>query len=383
MKQFVPLIIFLFSLKFVFAQSLDELDFGEDHTLEVITWNIEYFPKTGSKTVDYVQQIIENLDVDIIALQEIKSKSYFNQLLNGLSDYDSYADISEYGGLAYIYKTGTFEVKKIYEIYTTPAYWKNFPRAPMVMELTYNDDDYVIINNHLKCCGDGILDLENKDDQETKRYNANKLLKEYINSHFSDKKVLVVGDFNDDITDTYKNNVFREFNNEPDKYKFADMAIAEGSSSNWSYPSWPAHLDHILITNDLFDNVITTETVLIDDYISGGLTNYDYNISDHRPVAIKLKGKSNSIDENIEENTDFSYYPNPVKDEVVIRFNSEIEATDLIIFNVQGEDVHTEKIKKGTRRISLNMANLSTGIYFLKIYSDKKVLITQKIVVLK
>ena len=31
------------------------------------------------------------------------------------------------------------------------------------------------------------------------------------------------------------------------------MDIAYSSSSNWSYPSWPSHLDHILLTNELFD----------------------------------------------------------------------------------------------------------------------------------
>ena len=35
---------------------------------------------------------------------------------------------------------------------------------------------------------------------------------------------------------------------------FVDLEIAYGSSTNWSYPTWPSHLDHICITNELFQD---------------------------------------------------------------------------------------------------------------------------------
>ena len=82
--------------------------------------------------------------------------------------------------------------------------------------------------------------------------------------------------------------------NDSDNYFFADLEIAEGSSSEWSFPNWPSHLDHILITNELFDNNSYIETIRIDDFMDGGFSEYDQNISDHRPVAIKLT--TNTID---------------------------------------------------------------------------------------
>ena len=40
-------------------------------------------------------------------------------------------------------------------------------------------------------------------------------------------------------------------------YLFTDMPIAQGNISEWSYPNWPSHLDHILITDGLFNEINT------------------------------------------------------------------------------------------------------------------------------
>ena len=70
------------------------------------------------------------------------------------------------------------------------------------------------------------------------------------------------------------------------------MDIANGPPSNWSYPSWPSHLDHILISNELFAEFYApnsvVQTILLDSYLDNGWDEYDENVSDHRPVALKL-----------------------------------------------------------------------------------------------
>ncbi len=67
------------------------------------------------------------------------------------------------------------------------------------------------------------------------------------------------------------------------------MHIAEGNFADWSFPNWPSHLDHILITNELIDNqnINSVYTFKIDDYMNGW-NEYDNYISDHRPVVINL-----------------------------------------------------------------------------------------------
>lgn len=67
---------------------------------------------------------------------------------------------------------------------------------------------------------------------------------------------------------------------------FTTMEIAQGSSSNWSYPSWPSQIDQILISDELFDNEIETKVLKLE------VCNDDFpdDISDHRPVLIRIQG---------------------------------------------------------------------------------------------
>ena len=283
--------LLLISLQLLNAQSLKDLHFGTDSTFEVVSWNIEWFPKNGQVTADSVKTILQSLAADVYALQEIDDTTLLKQVVSTIPGYACHFRFSHYGGLAYVYNTNTVQVNKKYEIYTSQPYWNAFPRSPQVLELTFNNEEYVIIDNHLKCCGDGVLDLNDTSDEENRRLTAVNLLKTYIDSIFSNDKVIVVGDWNDILTDPTPNNVFNSFLNDSD-YLFVDFPIALGSSANFSFPTWPSHLDHILISNELFSDFSKPNSELscirIDDYMSSWST-YDYNISDHRPVGLKLE----------------------------------------------------------------------------------------------
>jgi len=289
MKKIIFLL--LISTQLLTAQSLEDLSFGTDSTFEVVSWNIEWFPKNGQVTADSVKTILQSLAADVYALQEIDDTTLLKQVVSTIPGYACHFKSSYYGGLAYVYNTNTVQVNAKYEIYTSQPYWNAFPRSPQVLELTFNNEEYVIIDNHLKCCGDGILDLNDTSDEENRRLRAVNLLKNYIDSIFSNDKVVVVGDWNDILTDPTPNNVFNSFLNDSD-YLFVDFPIALGSSANFSFPTWPSHLDHILISDELFADFSKQNSELscirIDDYMSSWNT-YDYNISDHRPVGLKLE----------------------------------------------------------------------------------------------
>ena len=282
--------IFILISFLAFGLSQDYPSLGSDNSLDFATWNIEWFPKNGQNTVNYVIDIVEQLDLDIIAIQELNDTMMFDQMLDGLPDYTGYYESSWFAGLAYIYKADVIDVNNIYEIYTTSPYWSAFPRSPMVMDVDFMGKNYIFINNHFKCCGDGSLNSNNDSDEEMRRFIASNLLKEYIDNNFSNKNVIVLGDLNDDIAESSLNNVFQTILDDSENYRFVDMDIADGSSSNWSFPTWPSHLDHILITNELFDELDNSEvqTIKLDQYLDGGWSEYDTNISDHRPVFMKL-----------------------------------------------------------------------------------------------
>ncbi len=267
---------------------------GTDTTLEVMTWNLEHFAKSGDATVEYVIQAIKGIDVDVIALQEIESRFRFDAVLAGLDGYEGWKASSSghYIDLALIYRTsGSLTMTSIYEILENE--FREFPRNPLVMEFLYGDEEFVIINNHLKCCGDNEIEEDDAWDEETRRRDANLLLAATIESQFSDKRVIVLGDFNDELTQTADNNVFQNFIAEPDKWCFVDMPIAEGPTYGWSFPGWPSHLDHILINESLFEAHQGSESLVqvipLHTYLNGGWSNFDNNISDHLPVVLRLK----------------------------------------------------------------------------------------------
>ncbi len=257
------------------------LQFGADETLDIITWNIENFPKSNL-TVEYLSQLIIELDADIVALQEIGSQSYFNNLVNSLTGWSGERTNESYG-LAYVYKSD-LNILDIYEIDELDEY--EFSRTPYMLTLNWKNDIVYIINNHYKCCGDGTINYTNSTDEEYRRLRSIQMTKTYLDTFYADKSVVVLGDMNDELNDSESNNVFIEFIKDA-LYSFTDYDIGLGNSSNWSYPTWPSHLDHILITNELYNNHDTTYTILAEDYFSGW-AEYDNIISDHRPVGIRL-----------------------------------------------------------------------------------------------
>jgi len=367
------------------AQQVTIPTFGSDNTLEVATWNIENFPKKDQTTVNYVTQIINDLDIDVFAFQEISDTVFFKEMVNELPDYQYHIKSSYYAGLAYMYKTSSVQINSIYEIYTTSPYWRTFPRSPVVMDMEFMGENIIVINNHYKCCGDGILEMGNTNDEEYRRYRASNLLKEYIDNNFSDKKVLVVGDLNDNITDSQPNNVFENIISDSLNYHFANMEIAEGSYAYWSYPTWPSHLDHILITNELFDALLHPEseiaTLRIDHHLTSGWYEYNSNVSDHRPVAIKLYLGNNTNVSSLSQNRYSEIYPNPAKGAIHIKLKADTSIRSVNLYTLSGQLIKKSTVSDGTSLVTLPIADLQPGIYFLLTNSEIHGSETHKIVV--
>lgn len=368
-------ILFLFMSISSIAQTIEDISFGTDATLEVVTWNIERFPKNNQTTIDHVKRVLTAIDADVYALQEINDINSFNILVNSLPDYDGYITSDKFRGLAYIYKKSTVTVNNAYEIYNSNTFWSPFPRYPMVLDINFKNERFVIINNHLKCCGDGFLNTSNISDEENRRLNAVRLLKEYIDDNLSTVNTFLVGDLNDVLTDVSNHNVFQEFINDSGNYAFADMDIANGSSSNWSYPSWPSHLDHILITNELFDefqhNTTVIETIKVDDYV-GGWSSYDTNISDHRPVAMKFTPSTTlSVDDIGTKSMQVKNYPNPFRTSTTFTFKGVEGEKELQIYDMLGRRIVKTTI--ATNSYTWNSKNYPRGIYIAKLISNNTV----------
>jgi len=250
----------------------------QDLELNVATWNIEWFPKEDATTWNKVQTMIPAMDIDVIAVQEINSSSQFMALGQSLQGWGTaYVDVNFDQETGFIYKESAFlQFGTPYAISELSAS-SPFPREAIRVDATHASGlEVTFINIHLKCCG------STGGSEYNRRKNASELLEAYIEDKLPNQAVIVLGDWNDGIV---SNTPFQNFKDSPSKYRFVDMDIATGSSSNWSYPSWPSHLDHILITDELFDYLGDVQTVKPESCVSG----YYNDVSDHRPVLASFK----------------------------------------------------------------------------------------------
>ncbi len=257
--------------------------FGSNSTMEIATWNMHNFPDNGDKSIESYKIIIEKLDIDIYAVQEIANTSSFKKLMSQLSDYDGlYSDDtydSGYQKTGIIYKKNMVTVLSKDQIYQDKKY--EFPRPPIVLYLRVNKDsqeyDFYLIVIHLKAY-EGTEELD-------RRRGAVKLLKEYMDERISnsqEKDYIIAGDWNDELSDDENSNSFTLLLNDINDYRFLTLEIS-GDPVYASYPYKGSLIDHILISAQLFDEYEngSTITLKIDSHISG----YFSNVSDHRPVV--------------------------------------------------------------------------------------------------
>ena len=370
MKYWTTFMLLIIS-NIAFAQNFEELTFGTDTTLEIVSWNIEWFPKETA-TAGYVTDIIQNLDADILAIQEVNDTVAFKQMMDDLPAYKGYFKSSWFAGLAYIYKPAVVEIDTVYEIYTISPYWSAFPRSPMVMEMYAGGEKYYIINNHFKCCGDGQLDTDDPDDEENRRLEAVTLLKEYLDTELSEEQVIVVGDLNDELTDDATHNVFQDVLADSANHRFADYPIAAGDEANWSYPGWPSHLDHIWVTNELFADVeegaSSVTTLKLGNYFTGGFWAYESQVSDHRPVALKFSiDMATNVNQAVKPAPTFYAYPNPSARQVTLCMPGGANARGHIaIYKLDGQKIKALPVGAGQKKVVWQARGAGPGLYIAR-----------------
>jgi len=386
LKHLILLILLFTTTQNIRAQEFSNLHFGTEETLDIISWNIEWFPKEGQTTITYVKNIIKALDADVIAIQEVDNKASFQQLIDELVDYDGYYLNGDYQSLAYIYKKSRIQVIDHYEIYTSQSYWRPFPRSPLVLVINYQNQIYYLINNHLKCCGDENLDPYDSWDEETRRLDACNLLDNYIQNNLDDKRVIILGDLNDELTDRSSDNVFMPFIDAPDEYLFTDMEIAEGSSTGWSYPNWPSHLDHLLISNELFEiyahNSSSCEIIKLDEHFYGGYQEYDQKVSDHRPVGLKLKTEALGIIKPRSTISHLTCSPNPFTLQTHFHYKNTKKQSHIVIYNTHGQLIDQMQLPLNSRSIVWKRGFIESGVYYSQLIEEGKTIGSGKFILL-
>lgn len=278
--------------------------FGQENMVEIITWNVENFPKFGITTISLMKTFINNFSADLYFFQEIENISALEDLIDELDDYGLViASGSHDSGMVLVYRKEMISVDAVTEIATENPFISYFAhRPPIELKCDWNNGlkeiSLTLVNVHLKCCGDGLLEMGNEDDEEFRRYGASQYLHDYVLNMTGQDNVIIAGDWNDILIEPEDENIFWPLLSDSSEFMFVDLEIAFGDSTAWSWPGWSssygaAHFDHIGINLNLFDefefNMSTVVTIHVEEYFRNGSEAYEMYLSDHRPVMWTFK----------------------------------------------------------------------------------------------
>jgi hypothetical protein len=272
---------------------------GGATTLDVASWNIEWFgdpgngPTNEALQLQNVRDVVSGTDFDMWGVAEIVSNANWNDLESQLSGYTGFLanEPNVIGGAAYysdfnnteqkvgiLYKSSLATVLDARVILTANDYdFAGRPPLQVTLRVTLNGttEDIVVIVLHAKCCTDTT--------SWQRRVNASNALKSYLDATYPTRKVWVIGDFNDDVDTSITSgraSPYANFVGDVADYRFPTQALSEaGISSTVSYSDT---IDHHLNTNDSNARYIadSVEVYRVDQYIS----NYSNTTSDHYPV---------------------------------------------------------------------------------------------------
>ena len=259
---------------------------GRDDLFEIASWNIKNFPRQ-SATPKMVADLIASMDLDVVAVQEIEDTAGFDELVLRLRGYSGVLSSHTYGNgnyqkIGFIYKTDLVSIESGTLLFPQDGY--EFPRPPLQVIVTIDNGsapafDLIAITLHLKAGRDA--------DDRARRRAAMILLEEHVrtNSTAIDSDVILLGDFNEVVTNSGGREVFDPFIvDNPSLYALETEAFASNGGVTF-VPSGSA-LDHAISTASIADELGGGQVVippLNDQYLP-----YNGSVSDHLPVILTM-----------------------------------------------------------------------------------------------
>ncbi len=266
------------------SPELDQFDvpnLGKPGRLEVVTWNLEWFPAAGDTTLRSVAEIVNDWGVDLVAFQEIKDVGQFARLMELLPNHGyAISQQSSFMDQAIVYRKDYITYLGQREPFAFNDYFYA-GRPPLMADFYWSDGaigfEFSLLDVHLKCCGDGLYRRQKSMEQ------LHELLSDYLSDGYDN--IIVAGDWNDQLDDTGQVQSFYPFLDDRDNFRYATEVICRDPEQA-SYPSWPSFLDHILYAKGFFDEQAAgghIQTLKPDEYV-GSWEVYEATLSDHRPV---------------------------------------------------------------------------------------------------
>lgn len=350
------------------AQSIPRI--GQNYTLEIANWNLEWFGKTASgfgpsddvKQQALILKTIQNADVDVWGLCEVSEKKAFDSMMLKLPNYKAIlAPYFPEQKTAIIFNNNLFSLIDSKLLGTENKDSFSTLRFPLEIRLLPKNDIGIdtlrLIVLHLKA-------NTGTDSSKMLAYNSRKRsadwLKMYLNKLPQNNYTMVMGDWNDDIDLSIFNNLPSPFIRLLDNgfnYRYLSKKLTDnGQGTTTAYPD---AIDHQLASAALTSKHKTDSTFVwhLEQYIG----NYASACSDHYPVYSIF----NTYRQNINSDRSIglvSLYPNPASK--TIEIENKTANFDLSIFNSMGQMLIESREISYT---NIDISDWNKGLYFAKI----------------
>lgn len=338
---------------------------------------------------------MNHLDADIYALQEVVNTDSFISLVNSLEGNYSYL-ISPYGSLApeptssqyasaqklaFIYRSSMVKnVSARALLKGSPYAYSNWAsgRYPFLVSADVLGKDSAWRNFKFV-----IIHAKAKSDPGScnRRLSGSEELKDSLDLHFAGNRLIILGDFNDDLDETICGNFpesayssFVKDSMDADSYHAVTLPLSQSGVS--SIAGYSSFLDHVIISNEVLSYYVPESAEMLKDKVTDWVSSYTYYVSDHYPVLTKyvLHQTTGTVPEMSREN--LKVYPIPSSGFIIIE-NPESRFSGYELFSAEGKKLLSGPLTQGLNRLLL--AGLPAGFYFVRLQGTKEVQ-TQQII---
>ncbi|WP_367771051.1 endonuclease [Flavobacterium sp. WC2421] len=318
-----------------YQQTGSDLNISKDKTLDIATWNMAWFgdetnsPAAGKINSDAIQKdavknVLQQLDADIYAVEEISDDVLFAQMVSEMNDYsyvlseatsypNDFSSPKQKVGFIYKNKTVTPVSTKVLLETIHPYYnggdvsaLANYPdadksrffasgRLPFMMTANVtidgNQKQINIIDLHARANTSG--DAQGKYDM--RKFDV-EVLKDTLNAQYPDANLVLLGDYNDDVDYTVSDvpttvSSYEAYVNDSANFSVVTKSLSEAGFR--SYVTYENMIDHITLSNELADLYINESARVHYEFYT---SDYTKTASDHFPVSVRLQLKELTLD---------------------------------------------------------------------------------------
>jgi len=369
----------------------------KDQTFDVVTWNIEWFGSSGNGPSDLDLQmnnvitVVETIDADLYAFQEISSQTRFLALVDSLENYSGFwaGYSSQSQNTAYLYRTSiiNFIDSGLLEAGQQEYDWAF--RLPLLFEFDATVQGVTrrihAYNVHAKA----LADQESYDRREL----ASLRLQVYLDNNRQNDNVLFLGDYNDKLYSSTFNNLESPYSNfvNDEAYFTLTGSLEQRGLNSYIAGQNQSMIDHITVTNALIeDHIDGAQRVENPNYIGS----YISTTSDHAPVWTRFDFTRSLVsidDSGLESPQTFALeqnYPNPFNPTTNIAFTLPERATvSLKVYDIMGREVaaiaNNRSFSGGSHTLAFDASSLSSGMYIYRLTTGNGMTLSRKMVIVK